>query len=95
MRWLGSRIFVVYVALNMLVCSILFFPWARPRETVSGLTGRWLLTNQSGWKYKFARYARSVIHAIYFWEPEHCDLVHDVEAEAHKVLYPEKPGAKP
>lgn len=94
MRWLGSRVFVIYVALNMLTCAVLFFPWARPRETVSGLTGRWL-NSEKGWKYNFAKCARRVIHMIYFWEPGHCDLVHEVEHEAHMVLYPEKPGALP
>lgn len=86
-KWIGGRCFVLYISLNMLTCAVLFFPWARPRETVSGLTGRWLQT-ETGWKYLFAQCARAVIHRIYFWEPGHCDAVHDVEKQAHSVLYP-------
>lgn len=32
--------FNVYVALNMLICSVLFFGASKPRETLSGFVGR-------------------------------------------------------
>lgn len=33
-------VWCVYIALNMLVVSILFFPWSRERETFSSIVGR-------------------------------------------------------
>lgn len=95
---LGRRIkcsaFVLYVAANMSVCAILFAPWAMPRETVSGLIGRWK-SGHKGIKKAFAGYASAVIDRIYFWEPNHCIEVYHCEREARKVLYPEHPGAIP
>jgi hypothetical protein len=88
MRRLLSQIFVVYVAMNTLVASIVFFWWARPRETISGLIGRWYMT-ESGWKRKFSRAVCPVVNKLYAWEPNHCVVTHDVEAQAHNVLYPE------
>jgi hypothetical protein len=87
MKWFGSRVFTLYVAVNMLVCALLFFPWARPRETVSGLIGRWRW-NERGWKQNFARRASRVVNSVYFWEPSHCDVTHEVEQQAHTLLYP-------
>jgi hypothetical protein len=79
--------FVLYVALNMLVCAVVFLPWVLPRETISGLLGRWLIT-QGGWKLKFARGAVMVVDRIYFWECNHCVEVYLVEDEARRTLYP-------
>ncbi len=87
-------LFVIYVACNMMVCALVFAPWALPRETVSGLLGRWKL-GRAGPKESFARVASWVVDHIYFWEPNHCVEVYLCEAEARRVLYPEKPGALP
>lgn len=87
LKWLLSRIFVLYVALNMLTCAVVFFPWALPRETISGLIGRWLRM-EPGWKRSFAHYACVAVDKLYFWEPNHCAEVHCVEKRAHEVLYP-------
>jgi hypothetical protein len=87
------QLFVLYVAANMAVCAILFAPWALPRETVSGLLGRWKCGK--GWKRKFAVVASWIVDRIYFWEPNHCIEVYLCEAQARQVLYPEKPGAMP
>jgi hypothetical protein len=87
-------LFVVYVAANMMVCAIVFAPWALPRETVSGLLGRWRCGHR-GLRKSFADVASWVVDRIYFWEPNHCVAVYRCEADARKVLYPEKPGAKP
>jgi hypothetical protein len=79
--------FVLYVSLNMLVCAVVFLPWVLPRETISGLLGRWLIT-QGGWKLKFARVAVMIVDRIYFWESNHCVEVYLVEHEARRTLYP-------
>ncbi len=94
LRSLKCQAFVVYVATNMAVCAILFAPWALPRETVSGLLGRWK-RHGGPVKRRFARAAAAVVDRIYFWEPNHCVEVYKCEAEARRVLYPEHPGAVP
>jgi hypothetical protein len=45
--WMKSKlarfrrsVWCVYIALNMLCVSILFFPWSRERETFSSIVGR-------------------------------------------------------
>lgn len=82
--WILSRLFVWYVVGNMLICSLLFFPWARPRETISGLIGRW--SYEDGRRGRFARIAARVIDFMYFWEPDHCRITAAQEAEARKAL---------
>ena len=91
---LRCQAFAVYVASNMMVCAIAFAPWALPRETVSGLLGRWKCGHKRACR-RFALLAAPVVDTIYFWEPNHCVEVYRCEAEARKVLYPEKPGAMP
>ena len=91
---LRCQAFVVYVATNMAVCAVIFAPWALPRETVSGLLGRWKC-GKGKVKRPFAVGASWVVDRIYFWEPNHCIEVYLCEAQARTVLYPEKPGAMP
>jgi hypothetical protein len=79
--------FNIYVACNMLVCSIVFAPWALPRETVSGLLGRWASTER-GLKRRFGMCAGSVVDVIYFWEPNHCYETFKIERKAREILYP-------
>ena len=71
----------------MSVCAIVFMPWARPRETISGLLGRWRHTER-GWKRKFARRACPVVDRLYWWDKNHCEEVYRLEQGARKVLYP-------
>jgi len=94
MRPLLCQLFTLYVATNMTLCALIFAPWALPRETISGLLGRWKLRN-SGKRRAFAKVAAAVVDRIYFWEPNHCVEVFLCEAAARRVLYPERPGAKP
>ena len=93
-RQLICQLFVVYVATNMMVCALVFAPWALPRETVSGLLGRWKC-GKGKIKRPFAVVAGWVVDRIYFWEPNHCIAVFLCEEQARAVLYPEKPGALP
>jgi hypothetical protein len=88
------QLFMVYVAANMFVCALVFAPWALPRETISGLLGRWKCLSQ-GKRRRFAIGAAWVVDRIYFWEPDHCVQVYLCEHQARLVLYPDKPGAKP
>lgn len=78
---------MVYVAVNMAVCTLVFLPWAEPRETVSGLLGRWCLT-ETGWKRWLGCRGAKLVDRIYFWEVDHCRQVFHVERRARGVLYP-------
>jgi hypothetical protein len=71
----------------MTVCSVVFAPWAQPRETISGLLGRWCET-EGGWKRSFGCRAAAVVDRIYFWERNHCREVFHVERDAREILYP-------
>jgi hypothetical protein len=81
MGWLRP-LFVLYVAANMLACAVVFWPWALPRETVSGLLGRYAESNA------VARYAAAVVDLLYWWHPDHCRDIARIEAEARRTLYP-------
>lgn len=74
--------FNVYVALNMALCSILLAPLALPRETISGLLGRYKRTSRA------AAFFASGVDALYFWEKDHCAEVAKLEARAREILYP-------
>lgn len=89
-HWLLCRLFVLYVASNMMLCAVIFAPWALPRETISGLLGRYMFRGS-----RAARVGAWIVDRIYFWEPNHCIEVFLCERDARLVLYPEKPGAKP
>jgi hypothetical protein len=82
-----ARVFVVYIVLNMAVCAVAFLPWALPRETVSGLLGRWISTER-GWKRVVGLLIGAVADRIYFWEPNHCVEVYRCERCAREHLYP-------
>lgn len=83
-RAIGRQLFTVYVAANMALCAVLFVAWALPRETISGLVGRW--AQEAGKKAQFAQCAAKLIDRIYFWEPNHCKVTAEQEAEARKAL---------
>lgn len=83
-RAIGRQLFTVYVAANMALCAVLFVAWALPRETISGLIGRW--AQLPGWQGSFGLRAARVIDRIYFWEPNHCKVTAEQEAEARKAL---------
>lgn len=79
-------LFNIYVACNMLLCSVLFAPWALPRETISGLLGRWV-TTVSGLRQKIGLCLGFLVDRLYFWEPNHVVETFKVEAKAREVLY--------
>ncbi len=88
MSWILGRLLVLYLVVNMTICALIFMPWAKPRETISGLLGRWSMT-EGGLKWWFGWAASAVVDWIYFWEPDHCASVYVVENAARAVLYPE------
>jgi hypothetical protein len=75
--------FVIYIAVNMLVCATVLAPWALPRETVSGLCGRLALSGSL-----IGRLCAALIDTLHWWEVDHCRQVAREEREARRTLYP-------
>lgn len=73
----------------MFTCAILFFWDAKPRETVSGLIGRWKVG--TGWKHYLAIPMAFVVDLIYWWEPNHCVEIFRQERESRMMLYADQP----
>ena len=80
-------IFTVYVSCNMLVCALLFMPWALPRETISGLLGRWANT-EDGWKEKVGFWGSIIVDRIHM-DKLHCELTYRDEQWMRDKFYPE------
>lgn len=70
----------------MLLCSVFFFPWVRPRETVCGLMGRWL--DEKGWKRGIAVHTAPVLDTVFHRSTENCAEIAEMEEEARRILYP-------
>ena len=70
----------IVIGVNTLLCAIFFAPWVLPRETVSGLLGRWVET-ESGWKRAVAGRAARVVDFVCWWDPDHCAHTYDCERQ--------------
>lgn len=87
MKTIKRIAFNIYLCLNMLLCAVVFAPWALPRETISGFLGR-LKASSTGVAKVFGAIGSIIPDAIYFWEPDHCVEVYRVEEKAREILYP-------
>lgn len=76
--------FNIYVAVNMLLCSIIFVGQSYPRETLSGFIGRRALSGSS-----FFLYLAQAIDKLYRNEPAHCGETALAEDNMRCELYPE------
>lgn len=76
-----GRFKVILICLNMLACTALFWWCCRPRETLSGLAGRYAMRGHS-----VATVAASVIDALFWFDPDHCREVARLEAAAFEAL---------
>ena len=84
LMFIARRLFVVYVACNMLTCALLLLPWAYPRETISGFIGRYAMYGR-----RWARAVEWVIDRLYFLEHRHCATTYLQEAKIRIELgYP-------
>lgn len=83
-RRLKKTVYVIYLPLNILLCSLLLFPWAQPRETISGITGRWLMDGNR-WQIGAARIVAPVIDGWH--EPGHCVETFRLEKAMRVALY--------
>ena len=83
-RCAKATVYVIYLSLNMLLCSLLFFPWAQPRETISGLTGRWLTEGKS-WQIACASFLVKPIDKAHY--SGHCVSTYIYEKAMRVGLY--------
>lgn len=79
-------VYVIYLSLNTLLCSLLFFPWAQPRETISGITGRWLIEGET-WQIACASFLVKPIDWAH--RPNHCVDTYLAEQAMQTALYRE------
>jgi hypothetical protein len=80
-------IYHIRLALNMLWCALLLWPFqTMPRETISGFLGR---NYANG---RFVRFAKFV-DSIHPHETDHCIATATLEAKAREALYPEPENA--
>lgn len=79
-----SVFFNIYIALNMLLCSILFAGFSKPRETVSGFIGRKALLGNT-----VALYVARAIDFCYPREAAHCGETAIAEDNMRHELYPD------
>jgi hypothetical protein len=76
-----GRFKVILIGLNVLACTALFWWCCRPRETLSGLAGRYALSGHRG-----AVVVAAVIDVLFWFDPNHCREVARLEAAAFEVL---------
>lgn len=87
-NWLRRRFYYSWITFSMILCAAVFFPWFLPRESTSGLLGRWL-AKETGWKQSFAIFMSPIIDRI-FHKPfgmESCIETHFLEEAAREALY--------
>ena len=74
----------------MLTCAVVFFWDCRPRETISGLLGRWKVHGNRAQR-AFSGPAAWLVDRLYWWEPDHCVAVFHEELAARRQLYQDWP----
>ncbi len=92
--WMKSKmarfrrsVWCVYIALNMLVVSIVFFPWARERETFSSVVGRSvLLLHEGPIPFRLAELLEYFINWLHR-DPDHCVNTFLEEQEVRDMWY--------
>lgn len=82
------RGYYLWVTFSVLLCAVLFAPWFLPRETTSGLIGRWL-TTERGWKRRTAVWMHLHLDRLFHrpFNMETCVEVYRLEEEARRALY--------
>jgi hypothetical protein len=83
-------IFRIYIALNMLLASLL--PGARTRSSVSGYIGERALRydRAAGTPPKSLRLANWLaiyIDKVHYWDPNHCRVTFEQERQCRAILY--------
>jgi len=82
------RLYYVWITASIAGAAVFFFPWFLPRETISGLMGRWSVTER-GLRARVALRTVPLIDAI-FHRPfgmEDCVRIYELEEAARRALY--------
>lgn len=87
MGLIRDRLFVLYLPVNMLLCALLFLPWAKRRETVCGLLGRWR-DEGAGWQRVIGRRLCPALDWAFHRNWDDCRAIYRMEKEARDILYP-------
>ena len=82
MKRLKCSLWTVYIAINMLLTSILFFGIARHRESFSSLVGRY--ARQGNY---LALIVEIIVNALHLDEVDHCRVTAADEDEVRRVWY--------
>ena len=87
-NYLRRRGYYLWITFSMVLCSIIFFHWFVPRETISGLLGRWQMT-ETGKRHVFANRIAPVIDRIFHkpFDLESCVDTYALEQAAREALY--------
>lgn len=82
MKRLRRSLWTVYIAINMLLTSILFFGIARHRESFSSLVGRYARKGNP-----VALVAEIIVNALHLNEIDHCRVTAADEDAVRRVWY--------
>jgi hypothetical protein len=88
MRTLWAKFFKLRVAINMLVCALVFGAFGSlPRETISGFLGRrgMDVSRSAVWELLMM-----LVDALHPHEKGHCQRVAAEELEGWMAMYPER-----
>lgn len=78
----------LFLAMNMLACAVLFFPWCLHRETLSGFVGRMRYHKLSPrWCSDLFALPELVINLLYISEYDHCKVTWKQEDHLRCELY--------
>jgi hypothetical protein len=87
-RKLRRRLYFLWVTLSIVTCAVVFLPWFLPRETTSGLMGRWYMT-ETGRKHGFACWLAPWLDRLFHgpMKVETCVEVYRLEQAAREATY--------
>lgn len=87
-EWTRRRFYYSWITFSCALCAVMFFPWYLPRESISGLLGRWL-TQETGIKHRFAVKVAPVIDMLFHspWGLESCEETYALEQASREALY--------
>lgn len=78
----------LFLAMNMLACAVLFFPWCLHRETLSGFVGRMRYALSSPrWLSDLFALPELVINLLFITEHDHCRATARQEEHLRHDLY--------
>lgn len=83
------RIFLTFLTLiSQILCVVFFFPVARPRETVCGLVGRYIIEDCT-WRGALAESIAPKLEKC-FHKSSKCVEIYFQEERCRKIFYPKQ-----